>query len=321
LYLQFGYLISSPMLLKKNVPLTYIFGKITNELILVTIYAVGIVILYENFHFTRISIPIAVPALLGTVISLLLAFRSNQAYDRWWEARILWGAIVNDSRSLTRQILYFIDDPYYSAEIQLFKERFVKRQIAWCYALSQSLRNTNPLLGLDRFMNEEELAFISKYKNVPMSILELHARDLRKAVKEGWINQYQQVQIDTTLSNLCDRMGGSERIKNTVFPVTYSKYINMTINLFILMLPFGLIEFFGYIEVPIVIAIAASFLLIEKMAIHLQDPFENKPTDTPTTTISRTIERDLCQMLNDAQYEEDQQAKEPVYNSKTYYIL
>lgn len=309
------------MLLKKNVPLSYIFGKITTELILVTLYAIGIVVLYENFHFTRISIPIAVPALLGSVISLLLAFRSNQAYDRWWEARILWGKIVNDSRSLSRQILYFIDDPYYSAEIQLFKERFVRRQMAWNYALSQSLRNTSPLLGLDRLMKEEEVEFVGRYKNVPMAILELHAKDMRKALKEGWINQYQQVQVDSMLTNLCDSMGGSERIKNTVFPVTYSKYINMTINLFIMMLPFGLIEFFGYAMVPAVIAISAAFLLIEKMAIHLQDPFENKPTDTPTTTISRNIERDLSQMLNDALFNEEHTAAEPAYNSKTYYIL
>jgi len=309
------------MLLKNNIPLTYIFGKISKELILVTLYAVGIVILYENFHFTRISIPIAVPALLGTVISLLLAFRSNQAYDRWWEARILWGSIVNDSRSLTRQLLYFIDDPYYSGEIQLFKERFIKRQIAWCYGLSQSLRNTNPTLGLNRFMKEDELEFIKSYKNVPMSILELHARDIKKALKEGWINQYQQIELDRTLSNLCDRMGGSERIKNTVFPVTYSRYINMTINLFIFMLPFGLIEFFGYFEIPLVIAIAASFLLIEKMAIHLQDPFENKPTDTPTTTISRNIERDLSQMLNDSKDQIDREATEPAVKAGTFYIL
>jgi len=309
------------MLLKHNIPLTYIFGKITKELILVTVYAVGIVVLYENFHFTRISIPIAVPALLGTVISLLLAFRSNQAYDRWWEARILWGAIVNDSRTIARQILYFIDDPYYSAEIQLFKERFIKRQIAWAYGLSQSLRKTNPISGLDRLMKEEELEFVKGYTNVPMSILELHARDIKRAMKEGWINPYQQVELDRSLSNLCDRMGGSERIKNTVFPVTYSRYIDMTINLFIMMLPFGLIEFFGYFEVPIVIAIAASFLLIEKMAIHLQDPFENKPTDTPTTTISRTIERDLCQMLNDENFEKNKEASEVTMKAGTYYIL
>ncbi len=309
------------MLLKKNIPLTYIFGKITKEIILVTFYAVAIVILYENYHFTRISIPIAVPALLGTVISLLLAFRSNQAYDRWWEARILWGAIVNDSRSLARQVLYFVDDPYYSPEIQAFKERFIKRQIAWCYGLSQSLRHTNPILGLDRLMKEEEIEFIKSYKNVPMSIVELHARDIQRAAKEGWINQFQQVQLDSSLTNLYDRMGGCERIKNTVFPVTYSRYINMTINLFIAMLPFGLIEFFGYFEVPIVVAIAASFFLIEKMAINLQDPFENKPTDTPTTTISRTIERDLCQMLNDANFEEQKEAIEPSLKADAYYIL
>lgn len=309
------------MLLKKNVPLTYIFGKISKEVLLVTAYSIGIVILYENFHFTRISIPIAVPALLGTVISLLLAFRSNQAYDRWWEARIIWGAIVNDSRSLTRQILYFIDDPYYSAEIQLFKERFVKRHIAWSYALSQSLRGKDPMDGLERLMKDEELKFISHYKNVPMSILELHAKDIRYAAKEGWINSFQQVEIDRTLSDLTNHMGGSERIKNTVFPVTYSRYINMTINLFIMMLPFGLIEYFGYVEVPIVIAIAASFLLIEKMAIHLQDPFENKPTDTPTTTISKTIERDLSQMLKDTDFEMERVAKEQAYNPKHYYIL
>ena len=100
------------MLLRNNIPLTYIFGKIKNELLFVTAYSLGIVILYQNFHVTRISIPIAVPALLGTIISLLLAFRSNQAYDRWWEARIIWGAIVNDSRTLARQIVSFIDNPY-----------------------------------------------------------------------------------------------------------------------------------------------------------------------------------------------------------------
>jgi putative membrane protein len=309
------------MLLKKNIPLTYIFGTITKELILITVYAVTIVILYRNFHFTRISIPIAVPALLGTVISLLLGFRSNQAYDRWWEARILWGAIVNDSRTISRQILNFIDDPYYSAEIQLFKERFIKRQIAWCHALSQALRKTDPIKGLDKFLKEDEIKYIKFKRNIPVSIIDLHARDIKRAAKEGWINAYQQVELDRSLTNLIDRMGGSERIKNTIFPITYSTYIHMTIILFIAMLPFGLIEYFGYLEIPVVVAIAASFLLIEKMAINLQDPFENKPSDTPTTTISRNIEKDLLEMLNDATYDEPQEEVETAGHARMYYIL
>ena len=92
------------MLLKKNIPFGYIFGKIRFELIIITLYALLVNLLYNNYHLTRISIPISVPTILGTVISLLLGFRSNQAYDRWWEARHIWGAIVNDSRSLARQL-------------------------------------------------------------------------------------------------------------------------------------------------------------------------------------------------------------------------
>lgn len=308
------------MLLRNNIPFTYIFGKIKKELIFVISYSIGIVVLYENFHVTRISIPVAVPALLGTIISLLLAFRSNQAYDRWWEARILWGAIVNDSRSLARQILSFVDNPYDLDEVEEFKSRFIKRQIAWCFALSQGLRGHSASKGLERYLEKEELQFIKKQRNVTVALLELHAMDLKKALTEGWINQYQQIEIDKTITALCNHMGGSERIKNTIFPVTYSKYINMSIHLFIVLLPFGLIEYFGYMEVPVVIAIATFFLLVEKMAVHLQDPFENKPTDTPTTTICRNIEKDLCQMLDDNKLYEDKPHAEmaPI---GSYYIL
>jgi putative membrane protein len=105
-------------------------------------------------------------------------------------------------------------------------------------------------------------------------------------------------------------MGKCERIKNTVFPVTYSMYIHYSMMLFIALLPFAVIEFFGLMEVPVVVAIATSFLLIEKMAIHLQDPFENKPTDTHMTTIARGIERNLAQMLNDQNIGEVRQPKD-----------
>jgi putative membrane protein len=308
------------MLLRNNIPMSYLFGKIKRELLLVTAYSIGIVILYQNFHVTRISIPVAVPALLGTIISLLLAFRSNQAYDRWWEARQLWGRIVNDSRSLARQILSFTDNPYDLPEIEAFRSRFIKRQIAWCYAVSQNLRGFSASKGLERYLTKEEMAFIKKQNNVTVALLELHGLDLRLALREGWLNKYQQVELDKTLTALCNHMGGAERIKKTIFPVTYSKYISMSIHLFIMLLPFGLIEYFGYMEVPLVIAIAAFFLLVEKMAVHLQDPFENKPTDTPTTTICRTIEKDLCQMLDDHKLYEDQPQVE-MASIGSYYIL
>lgn len=305
------------MLLKSNIPLKYIIGKIKGGLLLITVYATLIAILYNNFHITRITIPIAVPMVLGTVISLLLGFRSNQAYDRWWEARIIWGAIVNDSRTLTRQIVGFLDNVDDRLEAELFKDRFVKRQMAWCFALTNSLRDEEALSSITKYLDDEEVNYLRKYSNIPSGLLFLHEQDIMQAMRAGWINEYQQVELDKTLTRLCDSMGKCERIKNTVFPATYSLYIHFALNLFMILLPFGLIGYFGFIEIPLAIAISASFMLIEKMAIHLQDPFENKPTDTPMTTISKNIERDLTQIYKEKHLiihrKEEQVSKEEYY--------
>jgi len=190
----------------------------------------------------------------------------------------------------------------------------LKRQMAWNMALQHSLRKTHALEGAERHLSSREIDFIKRYDNKPMAIIELHAKDLQEALNTGWINNYQQVELDRTLTRLCDSMGKCERIKNTVFPATYSLYTHFALNFFILLLPFGVIEYLGWMEIPLVIAIASSFFLIEKMAIHLQDPFENKPTDTPMTTICGTIERDLRQMLRDQELFEQEQAA-------TFYVL
>lgn len=287
------------MLLKKNIPFKYVFGKVKYEILVVFLYGTAIALLYENYRDIRISIPIAVPTVLGTVLSLLLGFRSNQAYDRWWEARHIWGAIVNDGRTLTRQLLGFVKSSYDGDGAQQLCDRMVRRQIAWNYALAQHLRGQNNTRDLRKYISAEEYEYVTSYTVVPSGLLEMQSQDLAKALDEGWINSFQQVEIDRTLSRLCDSMGKCERIKNTVFPATYSLYIHYTLLLFIGLLPFSLIDYFGYVEVLITVAIAVSFSLIEKMAIHLQDPFENKPTDTPMTTISRNIERDLFQMLRE----------------------
>ncbi|MGF7039557.1 bestrophin family protein [Mucilaginibacter lappiensis] len=287
------------MLLKENIPATYVFGKIKKELIMVAIYSSAIYFVHQYYNFKEVSIPLTVPTILGTIISLLLAFRSNQAYDRWWEARILWGTIVNDCRTYTRQILTFVDSSYDGEERWALKERMVKRQIAWCYSLSRHLRKQNAKQNLDAYLNEDDLNTIKNRENVPVALNELQGHDLRTLYKLGWVNEYQQVAMDETLTRFINSMGGCERIKNTVFPATYSVYIHWLVLFFVLLLPFSLIEFFGILQVPLVIAISSAFFLIEKMAIHLQDPFENMPTDTPTTAISRKIEQDLKQMLKD----------------------
>lgn len=284
------------MLLKKNIPFSYVFGKVKYELLVIVLYATLIAVLYNNYHITRITIPIAIPTILGTVISLLLGFRSNQAYDRWWEARHIWGAIVNDSRTLARQVMNFTHDSYDNDRIMAFQERMIQRQIAWTYSLGRHLRGQKCNHAIEKYLRKEDYEYVCGVDNVPSALMDLMGRDLKMALEEGWINRFQQIEIDRTLSRLCDAMGKCERIKNTVFPATYSLYIHLALLLFIALLPFSVIEYFGFFEVPLVVAISASFLLIEKMAIHLQDPFENKPTDTPMTHIARNIENNLLQL-------------------------
>lgn len=309
------------MLLKNKIPFRYIFGEIKVELISIIAYSVLVWILYHNVHFVRISIPLSVPAILGTVISLLLGFRSNQAYDRWWEARHIWGAIVNDSRSLAREVNTFMYADYESSHLETLKAGMIKRQAAWAHALGQMLRGHSPLRGMEHLLSTEEINEVSNYSNIPAALLNMHARDIATALEYGYINRFQQVELDRTISRLCDAQGKCERIKNTVFPSTYSLYIHFALLLFIGLLPFGFIEIFGIIEVVVVTAISASFMLIEKMAIHLQDPFENKPTDTPVTAIANNIERDLLQMLIGGKQKGEQLPNGLGANHPQYYVM
>lgn len=303
------------MLLNKRIPLKYILGKIKYELAFVLTYGIAFEIIHHNMSINYISIPMTVPTILGTIISLLLAFRSNQAYDRWWEARIIWGAIVNDSRTLARQIQSFLDNNGLDTEdIRLMQQRVIYRQIAWCYALGRGLRRENPLPHIDKYISEDEINYVAEFDNAHVAILDMQAKDLREAYKQGWVNEYQQIEIDKTLTRLCDSMGKCERIKNTIFPSTYSLYIHLALHFFVLLLPFGLVDLFGLIMTPVLVVVAACFFLIEKMAIHLQDPFENKPTDTPVLAISRNIERDLKQLLRDNRVPER-------YQPDHFYIL
>ncbi|TKC00774.1 bestrophin family protein [Pedobacter cryophilus] len=309
------------MLLKDNIPVSYVLGKIKKEMLVLTVYSAAVYLAHIFYGFQGINVPLAVLGILGTVISLLLAFRSNQAYDRWWEARILWGRIVNDSRSYARQVLSFIDNSYDDSDKTAMKRRIIKRQIAWCHSLSHYLRKQNSHECVNNYVSVEEMRSLAKADHVPLALTENHANDLRLLLRMGWINEFQQVKMDETLTRLTDSMGGCERIKNTVFPTTYSVYIRFVVLLFAILLPFGLIEYFGIFQIPLVVAISSSFFLIEKMAIHLQDPFERKPTDTPMTSISKRIEKDLKQMMND-DYPNESALNNAILNeSGVFYVL
>ncbi|HEY3404102.1 MAG TPA: bestrophin family ion channel [Ohtaekwangia sp.] len=130
------------MLLNKRIPFSYILRKVKAELIFVTF--IGLVVHYGTSQFKSYipPMPIAIPAFLGTAISVILSFKLNQSYDRWWEARKIWGSIVNDSRNLVLQLQGFLK-PGNEKAIRTI----AFRQIAWCFALGRSLRELEPVEG------------------------------------------------------------------------------------------------------------------------------------------------------------------------------
>lgn len=283
------------MLLNKKVPVTYIFHKVKYNLVYILIVSLSVLFITDRYKELLPEMPLTIPAFIGTAISILLSFKLNQSYDRWWEARKIWGAIVNDSRSLVIQ-LQTLTAKGNDAVIK----KIAFRQIAWCYSLGQSLRGLDALENLDKFISPEDLAEINRHNNKPLAIIQLHAKDIKELKEKNQLDSFGQLQLDNTLVRLCDAQGKSERIKSTVFPVTYRFFLHAIIYLFVVTLAISL-RVDGLFETPLLIAISSAFFLLEKSATHMQDPFENRPTDTAMTAIAKTIEINIKQLLKETE--------------------
>jgi len=292
------------MLLNKRIPITYILNKIKIEIAIVL--GVNFLVLYLTHKFNHLlpTMPLAVPAFIGTSISILLSFKLNQSYDRWWEARKVWGSIVNDSRSFVLQLQSFV-----SKGNEKIVRKMAYRQIAWSYSLGQTLRGLNPIENLDKLISTEDLGTITLHKNKPLALLQLNSYDLAELKVKNQLDTFSQIQIDNTIVRLCDAMGKAERIKSTVFPVTYRLFLHFMIYIFTVTLNISLIDTDWYFEIPLLLILSATFFLLEKSATNMQDPFENKPTDTAMTAIATTIEINIKQLLKETNIPEPNQTE------------
>ena len=274
------------MLLNKRISIFTFLKQIKFDITAILIYAIVVGIADQYGFLSKIEIPIAMSAILGTALSLLLAFRTAQAYERWWEARIIWGAIVNDSRTLIRQVKQFLPEK----DTKIVQD-FAYRQIIWCYVLGESLRKLSYSKKVYDYVKEHKLS----KNNIPNAIINQHSEALSKLE----ISDFKQIQIDSTLSRLCDSMGKCERIKNTVFPKSYSLLVHFFIYVFATLLPFGLDDIYVLVEIFLTALIPIIFIAIERTAIILQDPFENVTTDIPMTSLAITIEINIKELIGD----------------------
>ena len=247
-----------------------------------------------------VTIPEVAVTVLGAALSILLAFRTNSAYARWWEARTIWGSLVNNSRSLARQVISFPRSANGGASAaQLFSQTFVYRQIAFTHALRCALRKEPPWEEIRPILGAQDLEALRRAQNVPAAILQKMGEQLSEAAGQKVVSEIELHRIDQTLSDLSNILGGCERIKNTPLPRQYDYYPELLIKVYCTVLPFIIVDEVGLLTPVVTLVVGSAFLVLNRIGKNLEDPFENAPYDVPMTALSRTIEINLRQALGE----------------------
>jgi len=265
-------------------------------MLLVGAYSYGMYYLeVEYLHLTSksaVSNIGIVHSLLGFVLSLLLVFRTNTAYDRWWEGRKLWGKLVNDSRNFMIKINSILDEKDVKSRTQIAK--YLK---FFPHFLSSHLSKESTRLVLDR--DFAELAKELRH-HPPSELIFLLTKKLFHLKKEGKISDTEMLFLDTQLSGFLDVCGGCERIKNTPIPYSYSSFIKKFIVFYVLALPVANVVNLGFFMIPITMFVYYVLMSLELIAEEIEDPFNNDENDIPMESIAGNIERNIDLILNKA---------------------
>lgn len=296
--------------------------------------------LYELVGWHWLAIPWQPIAVLGTAAAFIVGFRNNATYDRAWEARKIYGAIVNSSRSWGIMAMDFIrptvENPISEEERKKISQQLVYRHVAWLTALRYQLRQprawetmslphnaeyrasyfkiaeckdeTMPP-ELRKHLSEEELEYVMNKVNRATQIINLQSKHLKKLSEEGLIENYRYVEMERMLIDFYTQQGKCERIKNYPYPRQYATLNLFFIRLFVIMLPFGMLRVFDemvsthslmiWLTVPFSALVAWVFTTMEKIGESTENPFEGNANDVPITALSRTIEIDLKDMLDE----------------------
>ncbi|SDL26226.1 putative membrane protein [Catalinimonas alkaloidigena] len=294
------------MLVNQNLRL-HRFFKFTWKVDILMLLTCLAAFLFDKYVIlTYTPVPTTLPALIGTAIAFFIGFNNNQAYGRWWEARIIWGAIVNDSRSWARNLLAYCSIPVGSditpEELRFRQRRMIMRHIGFLYALKEALRKTKDTTWAF-YLSEEEAKALKEFTNIPNAILDLQSHDLEQLQKDGLIEGFRFLALNDLIRAFCDGMGKSERINNTVFPTPYLYFTRVCIWIFIILVTMAFAESSGLWSVFFGWVVGFIFNVTHLNGMHIMNPFsiDDLPTGVPISSITRAIEINLLEALQDEQ--------------------
>ncbi|GAB3217787.1 multidrug transporter [Algoriphagus aestuariicola] len=282
-------------------------------------------VLFQVFDLKWIAIPWVPVALVGTAAAFIVGFKNTQTYNRLWEARQIWGAIVNTSRTWGIMSRDFVKAD--KADI----EQLIYRHCAWLTALRHQLRkpqaweNSNKKHNIEyrnyykvpeweskleddlkKYLSDEEHNYTVVKKNRATQLIALQSKHLRQLREERKIEHYEYVEMERRLADLYDHQGKCERIKNFPYPRQFASINLFFVWLLVLMLPFGMLnefqklgEHFVWLTIPFTVVVSWVFTSMEKVGEATENPFEGGANDIPMAALSRTIEIDLREMIDE----------------------
>lgn len=325
------------MYVRRGINASHLFRDSWMFLLGVTAWAIIVLYLNEFLQYHFISIPIAPVTTIGIAVSLYLGFKSTSAYNRWWEARQVWGEIINRSREWGNSVFNLIIEDGEQLDPTIRSE-LIERHLAWVNALAYQLRSNSRLKdarvtrifghrrvfeddrhhqaaeSYRRYLSVEDASGLEKYANVATHLLRRQGDRLKALAEGGFIDSHRHVALMAMLGALYDAQGKCERIKNTPFPRQVANFGLMFTWVFIFLLPLAFVDIFEgetqvhelssrisleymMIMVPFTVLISWVFFTMEKVSDSTEDPFEGGATDVPISSICRIIEIDLKQMM------------------------
>ncbi|MDB4533497.1 hypothetical protein N9242_01395 [Vicingaceae bacterium] len=338
------------MIVKKNIGLHKLLQMTFWQIILLTAIMSIVAFLYHK-HFIEFAIPWIPISVIGTAVSFYIGFKNNQSYDRMWEARKIWGGIVNESRTWGMMIDGFVSNlntksRVPSEEIYSIKRRLIYRHIAWLYihrkqllirteweridkkdittSIAKHYQNKDGLENIqneftNKLLEDKEYRRLIKKGNVATQIINEQSRDLSKLREQDLINDFSHIELSNTLSKFYTLQGKNERIKKFPLLRSYSNMSKYFVYIFILLLPFSLMpellkinEWGIWFSVPIVTLISWVFLMMELVGDYSENPFQGMINDIPMLSLCRTIEIDLREILNETELPPNIEAKKGV---------
>ena len=268
--------------LRKLMPEIFIMALYTGLLTWILLENVANIGLFKN--------TLSVHSLIGFIMGLLLVFRTNSAYDRWWEGRKQWGALVNHSRNLALKC-----EAFFQNKQELGYKKIHSLIVAYPYAAKEHLRKGVDVhkLELDEDLQEK----LKRLKHKPNGVASLIYDELNNAYKNKIISGEQLMLLDQELKEFTNVIGACERIKNTPIPFSYTLFIKKFIFIYVFTLPFGLIPDFHYWSIPVVMFVFYVMVSLEILAEEIEDPFGKDDNDLPTDELAGKIEESVSEIM------------------------